>query len=237
MTQVGQPRAKTAQIIAIDGPVAVGKSTVGKLVARRLGYRFVDTGTMYRALTWKALKFNIPPSDEAALGRMSSETRFELVTSADNPGQNGILADGQDISREIRSAPVERNVSLVSKVPEVRHSLVNHQRRLAEEGRLVMAGRDIGTVVLPEADLKIFLVASPQERARRRYQELIAQGEKATYEDVLAELESRDRMDTHRQVSPLKPALDAYIMDTEGLTAEQVVDRICSLATSGSPDK
>ncbi|MBI4289428.1 MAG: (d)CMP kinase [Chloroflexi bacterium] len=226
-----------AEIIAIDGPVAVGKSTVGKMAARRMGYRFVDTGTMYRALTWKALQQKIPLNDEAALGRMSAETRFELVTSADNPGQNGILADGQDISREIRSAPVEKNVSLVSKVPEVRHSLVNHQRRLAEDGRLVMAGRDIGTVVLPEADLKIFLVASPQERARRRYQELITGGEKATYENVLSELQSRDQMDITRQVSPLKPAPDAYVLDTEGLSAEQVVDRICSLATSGSPNK
>lgn len=237
MTEVGQPRVKTAQIIALDGPVAVGKTTVGKLVAKRLGYRFVDTGTMYRALTWKALRLEIPLDNEEALVTMSADTHFRLVTSPGNPGQSNILTDGQDISREVRSAPVEKAVSLVSKVPGVRHSLVRHQRRMAEEGRLVMAGRDIGTVVIPHADLKIFLVASPQERARRRFQEVAGQSEKVTYEEVLADLQSRDDMDTHRQVSPLKPAADAYILDTEGLSPEEVAERICSLATDGSPNR
>lgn len=236
MTQVRQPQARTAQIIALDGPVAVGKTTVGRLVARRLGYRFVDTGTMYRALTWKALRLEIPLDDEEALVRMSADTQFQLVSSPRNPGQSNILTDGHDISREVRSGPVEKAVSLVSKVPGVRQSLVRHQRKMAEEGFLVMAGRDIGTVVLPQADLKIFLVASPQERARRRFQEIAGQSDKVTYEEVLADLQSRDQMDTERHVSPLKPAPDAYILDTEGLSAEQVADKIYALATGGSPN-
>lgn len=236
MTQVDPPRAKTAQIIAIDGPVAVGKSTVGKLVARKLEYRFVDTGTMYRALTWKALQQKIPLDDEVALARMSAETGFQLTSTSGNPGEDNILMDGQDVSGEIRTPPVEKSVSIVSRVPQLRQSLVRHQRRIAHEGRLVMAGRDIGTVVLTQAELKIFMVASPQERARRRYEELLAQGEKVDYTDILADLQSRDDMDSHRQVSPLKPAADAIMLETEGLTAEQVADKIYALA-SGEPSQ
>lgn len=236
MTQPDPPHANKALLIAIDGPVAVGKSTVGRMVATRLGYRFVDTGTMYRALTWKAIQQKIPFDDETALSHMSANTTFQLTTSG-NDGQNNILMDGQDVSQQVRTAPVEKSVSLVSKVPEVRESLVRHQRRIAQEGRLVMAGRDIGTVVLPQAELKIFLAASPIERARRRYQELLAQSEKANFNEVLFDLQSRDDMDIHRQASPLKPATDAYILDTEGLTAEQVANKICALALGKSPSE
>ena len=236
MTQPDPSRASKALLIAIDGPVAVGKSTVGRMVASRLGYRFVDTGTMYRALTWKAIQQRILFDDEAALSRMSANTTFQLTSSGNN-GQNNILMDGKDVSHEVRPPPVEKSVSLVSKVPEVRESLVRHQRRIAQDGRLVMAGRDIGTVVLPQAELKIFLAASPLERARRRYQELLAQSEKANFEEVLSDLQSRDDMDIHRQASPLKPATDAYILDTEGLSAEQVANKICALALGKSPSE
>ncbi len=236
MTQPDLQRAKKALLIAIDGPVAVGKSTVGRMVASRLGYRFVDTGTMYRALTWKAIEQKIPFDDEAALSRMSANTTFQLTTTGKN-GQNNILMDGKDVTHQVRTAPVEKSVSLVSKVSEVRESLVRHQRRIAIEGRLVMAGRDIGTVVLPQAELKIFLAASPLERARRRYQELLDQSPKVNFEEVLSDLQSRDDMDIHRKASPLKPATDAYILDTEGLSAEQVANKICALALGKSPSE
>jgi len=213
------------QLIAIDGPVAVGKSTIGSLLAQKLGYFFVDSGVMYRALTWKALKTGIELEDEDKLSQLAAETNIELL-SGEKPG---IFVDGKDVSDELRRQEVEKCVSLVSKVAEVRKAMVEKQRRMARKGKVVMAGRDIGTVVLPQADLKIFLVASPKERARRRYLELSNKGEKASYKVILDELMKRDKMDSQRAVSPLKPAKDAKIVDTEGLTLEQVVSKILTL--------
>lgn len=211
--------------IAIDGPVAVGKSTVGRLLAKRLGYRFVDTGSMYRALTWKALQKGVSLEDEEGLVGLATSTRFQLGRS----GDNSLLMDGRVIGGETRAAQVEKTVSVVSKVAEVRQALVAQQRRMASRGGVVMAGRDIGTVVLPRAGLKIFLEASPPERAHRRHREISSPGKKADYQAVFSELERRDEMDSHRAVSPLKPAADAHIIDTEGLTPEGVVETICRL--------
>ena len=218
------------QLIAIDGPVAVGKSSVGSLLATRLGYVFFDTGMMYRAFTWKILKSGISIEDEQKICQLANTTKFDFV-----PLQGSYLSpliDDEDVSSNLFSPEVEEHVSLTSKIAGVRQTLVLEQRRLAQRGKVVMAGRDIGTVVLPWAELKIFLTASTEERARRRYKELLKRGENSSLEIVLADLKKRDEMDIHRTISPLKPAEDAIIIDTENFTLEQVVDKIYTLAVN-----
>jgi len=218
------------QLIAIDGPVAVGKSSVGSLLARRLGYVFFDTGMMYRAFTWKVLKSGISIEDEQKLCQLANTTQFDFV-----PLQGCYLSpliDDEDVSSKLLCPEVEAHVSLTSKIAGVRQTLIQEQRRLAQRGKVVMAGRDIGTVVLPWAELKIFLTASTEERARRRYKELLERGENSSLENVLADLKKRDEMDIHRTISPLKPAEDAIIIDTENFTLEQVVDKIYTLAVN-----
>jgi CMP/dCMP kinase len=218
------------QLIAIDGPVAVGKSSVGSLLAKRLGYIFFDTGMIYRAFTWKVLKSGISPEDEQRLCHLAATTKFDFVPS--EQGALSFFVDGEDVSSRLLCAEIEGLVALVAKVAGVREAMVSQQRKLAERGRLVMAGRDIGTVVLPRAELKIFLTASTEERARRRYSELLKRGENSSLEGVLADLKRRDEMDINRSVSPLKPAQDAVIIDTEGIRLEQVVDKIYTLAVN-----
>ncbi|MFO7773915.1 MAG: (d)CMP kinase [Dehalococcoidia bacterium] len=216
------------QLIAIDGPVAVGKSSVGSLLARRLGYVFFDTGMIYRAFTWKVLKSGLSASDEERIHQLANSTKFEFV-----PLKEWLLSpiiDGEDVSSKLLCPDVEEQVPLVSKIVGVRHALVSEQRRLAQRGKVVMAGRDISTVVLPWAELKVFLTASTEERARRRHAELLERGQNASLETVLADLKKRDDIDIRRAVSPLKPAEDAVIVDTEGLSLEEVVDRIYGLA-------
>ena len=219
-------------LIAIDGLGAVGKSTVGQIVARRLGYRFVDTGEIYRALTWLALRRGIDTGDELSLRKLASEARVEIKTSAGGESHS-VIIDGFDVATEIYSQKVETEVSNVSKVPGVRRALLAHQRTMAEQGKLVMAGRDIGTVVLPQAHLKVFLVASVEERARRRHAEKSGY-RKVAYEETLAELKRRDAVDSTRDLSPTIPARDARIVDTEGLTPQEVADRILALAKEAS---
>jgi cytidylate kinase len=218
------------QLIAIDGPVAVGKSSVGSLLARRLGYVFFDTGMIYRAFTWKVLKSGISIEDEQKICQLANTTKFNFV-----PLQECYLSpfiDDEDVSSKLLRPEVEAQVSLISKIPEVRQTLIQEQRRLAQRGKLVMAGRDIGTVVLPWAELKIFLTASTEERARRRYKELLERGENSSLEIVLSDLKKRDEMDINRTISPLKPAEDATIIDTENFTLEQVVDKIYTRAVN-----
>lgn len=225
-----QPPEKSAAppLIAIDGLGAVGKTTVGLIVARRLGYRFVDTGAMYRALTWLALHRGIDTGDEVSLSKLASESR--LVVKMPTGGEHHSVAiNGLDVTAEIHSQRVEAEVSNVARVAGVRESLVSRQRIMAQEGKLVMAGRDIGTIVLPQANLKVFLVASPEERARRRHREKRGLPN-VGYEEILAELKSRDAIDSTRVLSPTVPAHDARIVDTEGLTPEEVADRILALA-------
>ena len=216
------------RLITIDGPVAVGKSSVGLVLAGQLGFRFFDTGVIYRTFTSKALSAGISPSDTDALIRLAESTDFSFVPG--NGARLTVLIDGEDLSSLLSNPEVERSVPVVAKIPEVRHKMVSEQRRMAGDVRLVMAGRDIGTVVLPWADLKIFLTASVSERARRRHSELLARGLSTPYETVVEELEVRDHNDTTRKVSPLKPADDAVIIDTDGLSLEQVVDRIFDYA-------
>lgn len=212
-------------MIAIDGPVAAGKSTIGRLLARRLGYRFADTGAMYRALTWKAIRLNIDLEDEEALSRLATNTKIELPST----GDSGVLVNGQDITADIQNFEVEAGVSLVAKVARVREVLVKQQQRLAQGGKIVMAGRDIGTTVLPHAELKVYLVASIEKRARRRYLELIERGETADYHTILADLIRRDEIDSERTISPLQPASDARIIDTDGLSPQQVLSEILGM--------
>jgi cytidylate kinase len=205
--------------IAIDGPVASGKSAVGSAVADRLGYRFVDTGVMYRAITWLALERGVGITDEAALTNLASTAQLDV----DGPR---VVADGADITDALRSPRVGEAVSLVSRVPGVRRAMVALQRTLASAGDIVMVGRDIGTVVLPDAMVKVYLEASVEERVRRRHSELVAASKAASVEDVRRELELRDSVDSSRDVSPLKPARDAIMIQTDNLTLDEVVERV-----------
>ncbi len=210
--------------IAIDGPAASGKSTIGELLARRLGYLYFDTGVMYRAVTWAALDRGISIEDEAAVTALAEELRIDVVPPTGDDGrQYTVLADGVDVTWEIRSPAVNANVSPVSAYPGVRREMVRQQRRVAECGRVVMVGRDIGTVVLPDADLKVYLDASVEERARRRWKEERARGEDSEYETVLASMRRRDEIDGNREASPLRTAEDAVVLDTTDLDIEGVM--------------
>lgn len=215
-------------LIAIDGLVAAGKSTVGQIVARALGYRFVDSGDLYRALTWLALDRGLDTGDAPGLTRLAAEATVEI-----RPWPNGlgraVVVDRRDVTAEIHTRRVDAEVANISRLAGVRERLLTSQRSMAREGRLVMAGRDIGTVVLPHAPLKVFLVASAEERARRRHLEQQS-GTPASYEEVLAEMKKRDAIDTTRELSPTVPARDARIVDTEGLTAREVADTIVAMA-------
>jgi cytidylate kinase len=218
------------QLIAIDGPVAVGKSSVGSLLAKRLGYVFFDTGMIYRAFTWKVLKSGMPPEDKEKLCGLATTTEFDFVPS--KQGTLSVFIDGEDVSSKLLRPEIEGLVALIAKVARVREVMVLQQRKLAQRGKVIMAGRDIGTVVLPWAELKIFLSASTEERAKRRHRELLKRGENSSLEIVLADLRKRDELDMNRTVSPLKPAEDAIIINTENLSLEQVVDKIYTLATN-----
>jgi cytidylate kinase len=203
-------------------------------VARRLGYLFLDTGAMYRALTWLALRRGLDPEDEEAMGRLAAETVMEVSPPPGSGDRQAgehcrVDVDGEDATPYLTTPEVEASVSLVSRVPAVRREMVRIQRRLAQRGPTVMAGRDIGTAVLPDADLKVYLDASREERARRRRQQLALRGPAPSFESVLADLERRDAIDSSREVSPLRPAADAVIIKTDGLSLEEVVERVLSL--------
>jgi cytidylate kinase len=210
--------------IAIDGPAASGKSTIGESLARQLGYLYFDTGVMYRAVTWAALERGIPIADEAAVTTLAEQLRIDVIPpTTDDDRQYTVLADGVDVTWAIRTPGVNGSVSPVSAYWGVRRALVAQQRRVAAAGQVVMVGRDIGTVVLPDADLKIYLDASVEERARRRRREIQARGEEADYEAVLASMRRRDEIDSNREVSPLRAAEDAVVLDTTDLSVEEVL--------------
>lgn len=213
--------------IAIDGPAASGKSTVGRLLADDLGYLYFDTGVMYRAVAWAALDRGIPVSDEAAVTRLADALDIRVLRpTADDGRQYTVLADGCDVTWKIREAAVEREASPVATYPGVRRALTEQQRRIGAEGRVVMVGRDIGTVVLPNADLKIYLDAAVEERARRRHLENETQGRASDYDEVLAHLQRRDRIDSTRKAAPLRQAPDAVYVDTTHLGIEEVVRKV-----------
>lgn len=215
------PRPST---IAIDGPAASGKSTIGGLLAERLGYLYLDTGAMYRAVTWAALQKGLEISAEEAISALACTLDIEIARPEENDGrQYTVLADGEDVTWQIRDPEVDRHVSAVSAYAGVRQALTEQQRRIARQGSVVMVGRDIGTVVIPDADLKIYLDASPEVRARRRYLEILERGEQADYESILHDMKRRDRIDSHRQVAPLKAAKDAVRVDTDNLSIAEVL--------------
>lgn len=222
-----------APVIAMDGPAASGKTVVGLRLARRLGYRFIDTGTMYRAVTWLALERGVPLEDEEALSRIAASVSIAFGDVPDGDAPPKVYVEGRDLSAEIRTPAVDRAVSQVSKVSGVRNALVKLQRAMARRRGVVMVGRDIGTVVLPRAELKVFLLASAEERAGRRHLELIQRGVSIAYEDVLSDLKRRDRLDTERAISPLVPAADARLIDTDNQGIDEVVERIWRLAEKG----
>jgi len=213
-------------VIAIDGPAGAGKSTVAKIIAERLGYIYIDTGAMYRALTLKALSKNYNLEDEKELGDLAGSTDIKLVKEGEN---NLVILDGEDVTAEIRDNKVSNNVSVVAKVAKVREEMVKLQREMAQSGGVVMDGRDIGTVVLPDADIKIFLTASVEERAQRRYDELIEKGEDVNLEQIEAEIIRRDNIDKNREVAPLTEAEDAIYVDTTKLDIGQVVEEILNI--------
>ena len=216
------------QLIAIDGPVAVGKSSVGLRLAKRLGYVFFDTGMIYRAFTWKVLESGVSSQDEPKLCHLATTTEFDFSPSKYRA--LSVFIDGEDVTSRLLSPEIEELVASVAKVAGVRQAMVSEQRELAQRGKVVMAGRDIGTVVLPQAELKIFLTASTEVRAERRYKELLKRGQNSSLAMVLADLKRRDKMDINRSISPLKPAEDAVVINTEELELEQVVKKIHALA-------
>jgi cytidylate kinase len=218
---------KVASIIAIDGPAASGKSTIGALLAEKLGYLYFDSGVMYRVITSVALARGVPIEDEAAITRLAEQAKIDFQPPTIQDGrQFTVLADGQDITWDIRSRAVDTNVSPVSAYPGVRAAMSAQQRRIGLQGKIVMVGRDIGTVVLPEADLKIYLDATEDERARRRYRERIARGEQVAFDAVLREIQRRDQIDSSRSVAPLKRADDAVYLDSTGLEISDVLARV-----------
>ena len=210
--------------LAVDGPAASGKSVVGREVARRLGFRFLDTGAMYRAVTWASIQRDVRPDSRCELSSLATCADLQLVAM---PTGDRLLLDGEDITDCLRLPQVDANVSAVSAVSGVRRALVAQQRAIAADGSIVMCGRDIGTVVLPDAPLKVFLTASPEVRARRRAAEM-GEVRNADKERVLAELRRRDKIDSERDDSPLRPADDALIICSDRLTIDEVVVEIIS---------
>jgi len=220
------------KIIALDGPAASGKSTVGSRIADALDYLFFDTGVMYRAVTWMAIERKIDIQNEAAVTKLTEDTPIDVRPPSEADGRAcDVLVENKDITWQTRRPEVDANVSVVAAYPGVRAALTVQQRRIGKRGRVVMVGRDIGTVVLPEADLKIYLDASADERARRRYDEIIARGEKADYDEILQKVIQRDLIDSTRDVAPLRPAEDAIILDSDQLNADQVVRKIMAYCT------
>lgn len=227
--------SRAPRVIAIDGPAAAGKTTVGRQTGCHLGYPFLDTGAIYRAMTWTALHRGVDLSDEDTLSEVAASISIDIgPPTADSIEPCTIFVDGEDVTRNLRQPEVEAAVSLVSRVAGVREALVKVQRDLAGRNSVVMAGRDIGTVVLPRADLKVYLDASVEERARRRFAELSALGMDLTEEGVLQDLRRRDRIDSERSVSPLRPAEEAVVIDTDGLTLEEVVRRVLELVEASA---
>lgn len=211
-------------IITIDGPAGAGKSTVAREIARRLGLLYLDTGAMYRAVTLKALRLGLTPQDEEKIAQMARETDISF-------GENGrrVFLDGEEVTEEIRTPQIDKVISDYVKIPSLRRVMVERQREIGRKGGVVAEGRDMGTVVFPEADLKIYLDASPSVRAERRWRELRERGIEADLEEIRQDMMERDFKDAARREGPLKPALDAVIIDTSDLTVEQVVQRILDL--------
>ncbi len=223
-------------IVAIDGPAGAGKSTVAKGVADRLGYLYIDTGAMYRAIAWKVLEADIPMSDTKSIVSLAMRTQIKL-TNIDS--EQHVFADEEDVSLQIRTPEATRAAAPVSAIPGVRKRLVELQRNLASEGGVVMEGRDIGTVVFPDAEVKIFLTASAQQRANRRVAQMKEMGLEADPVQIATEMRDRDLRDSSRADAPLMQATDAVLVDTDLMSVEQVIDAIVAIhdKTMGQAEK
>lgn len=222
--------AKELTAIAIDGPAASGKSTLGRRLADHLGYLFFDTGVMYRAVTWLVLQRELDLDDEMTVTALAETVTIDVLPPSKDDGRVcDVVVDGQDITWETRRPEVDANVSVISAFPGVRHALTAQQRRIGKRGKVVMVGRDIGTVVLPEADLKIYLDASTEVRARRRYDEVITRGESADSDEILAKVVARDRIDSTRDLAPLMVADDAVVVNSDNLNAEEVFQKVLAM--------
>lgn len=213
--------------IAIDGPSGAGKSTISRKAAEKFGFIYVDTGAIYRTIGLATKIRGVSLDDTAAVVALLPTLEIELKYN--DAGEQHMYLDGNDVSRDIRLPEVSMLASKVSAIPEVRAFLVDMQRGMAEKYDVIMDGRDIGTVILPNADLKIFLTADVRDRARRRYEELRAKGMEKPFDEVLAEMEQRDEQDTQRAAAPLKAAEDAVLLDTSGNTLEESIDEVCRL--------
>ena len=223
-------KTRFINIIAIDGPASSGKSTLGKKLADSLGYLYFDTGVMYRAVTWAAIQRGIPIQDKIKVTELAESAQIDVRPPSKKDGRGyDVFLDGQDVTWEIRQAVVDASVSPVSAYAGVRRALTTQQRRIGLRGKVVMVGRDIGTVVLPEANLKIYLDASLEERARRRYDELLSRGVPAELQEILQSLMVRDQIDTTRAVAPLRPAEDAVIINSDKLDADKVLEKVMEL--------
>ena len=221
---------KLPKTIAIDGPAASGKSTLAEKLADTLGYLLFDTGVMYRAVTLEALEKLYSVGDEKDVTRLAESVQIDVRPPTKNDGRKyDVLLNGEDVTWQIRKSEVDANVSHVSAYPGVRLAMTSQQRRIGQRGAVVMVGRDIGTVVLPEAELKIYLDASVEERARRRFEEVRLRGEDQTYPEILASMRRRDQIDSTRVVAPLRAARDAVIINSDGLDIEQVLQKVVKL--------
>lgn len=225
---------KIGYVIAIDGPSGAGKSTVAKEVARRLGYRYIDTGAMYRAAGLFADREGVDIADESRLGDLLSRL---VIRQELNDGNIVTMLGGEDVSDAIRSPDMAMKASAISSVPAVRERLKSLQREMGESGGVVMEGRDIGTVIFPDADYKFFLIASAEERARRRLLDHRAKGEDIGLEELLEQIRKRDRDDSTRAVAPLRRASDAREIDSTGKTIEEVVEEICEAVAAGGAEQ
>ncbi len=220
---------KNNLLIAIDGPSASGKSTLGKLVAKELGYLYIDTGAIYRAITWKALKNNLDLKDERLMQKLVSETQLSIKKVNDNEEYFQILVDGKDVTKEIRNPEIDQNVSQLARLPAVRQQLISLQRNLAKNGKVIMEGRDIGSVILPNADIKLFFTAPEEERVRRRYQELKDKGYEISYEEVREQIIKRDLIDSSRGCAPLIKTEDAIVIDSTNKNIEEVKNDVLTI--------
>jgi cytidylate kinase len=231
MTKAKDKKVKrTNLVVAIDGPAGAGKSTVAQRVADTLGYLYIDTGAMYRAAAWLSLAKNVDAADEEQVVAALKASKLELKEKdATSQGRMRVFVDGKEITGEIRTPEVSNLSSAVSAFAGVRKVLVAEQQKLAKGGGVVLEGRDIGTKVLPDAEVKIFLTASPEVRAKRRYRELVEAGQAVNFDELVEDIRTRDHRDTTRALDPLRQAEDAHAVDTDGLTIDQVVASILSI--------
>lgn len=211
--------------VAIDGPAGAGKSTIAKAAAKSLGFIYVDTGALYRAIALNAVRCGVIDNTDEIIASLSS---LEIKLGFDSEGTQCVYLNGEDVSAFIRTPEISMGASKVSAIPQVREFLLDLQRNIAKENNVIMDGRDIASVVLPDAQCKIFLFASPECRAERRYKELVEKGESVSFEDVLKDVNQRDYQDSHREIAPLKPVEDSIMADTSALTLEESIDLIIS---------